>query len=328
VTSRGNWEGRNILHRVAAPADAATEAMLAACRTRLFTIRSRRPRPRRDDKVLADWNGLAIAALCRAAAVFEQPHWRALAAGAFACIMASLAQADGRVRHAWRRHHVSAAGLLEDQAAMARAALALFQATGEASYLEHARALAGAADRWFGDAGGSYFTTAADAADVPLDAAARPRSVTDQATPAGNGLMAEVLARLYHLTGEPAWRQRAEAVLTAFSGLGEHLNAAPTLLAAADLLEQGTVVVIAGNMAGAAGRSLLATALAAPDPAVSVLRAPHLDAVPPLHPAFGKTAPTGEAAAYLCRGGVCGLPISDPDALAAALTERRLVTVS
>jgi hypothetical protein len=158
---------------------------------------------------------------------------------------------------------------------------------------------------------------------VPLGGDVRPRGVADQATPAGNGLMAEVLARLYHLTGEPVWRQRAQAVLTAFSGLGEHLSAAPTLLAAADLLEAGAVVVIAGDPTTAAARRLLAVALAAPDPAVCVLRAPRTEALPPLHPAFGKTAPSGGAAAWLCRGGVCGLPLAEPEALAAALKERR-----
>jgi uncharacterized protein YyaL (SSP411 family) len=323
VTSRGNWEGRTILHRVGPPAEAVTEAVLARCRAHLFSIRSRRPRPGRDDKVLADWNGLTVAALCRASAVFSRPDWLRHATDAFAFVMQHLAQPDGRVRHAWRRHRIAAAGLLEDQAAMARAALALFEATGEASYLDHARALVTAAESWFGDARTSYFTTAADAADVPLGGDVRPRGVADQATPAGNGLMAEVLARLYHLTGEPVWRQRAQAVLTAFSGLGEHLSAAPTLLAAADLLEAGAVVVIAGDPTTAAARRLLAVALAAPDPAVCVLRAPRTEALPPLHPAFGKTAPSGGAAAWLCRGGVCGLPLAEPEALAAALKERR-----
>jgi hypothetical protein len=83
------------------------------------------------------------------------------------------------------------------------------------------------------------------------------------------------------------------------------------------------VVVIAGDPTAEAAQRLLAVALAAPDPAVCVLRAPHSEALPPQHPAFGKTAPSGGAAAYLCRGGVCGLPLIEPDALAAVLKERR-----
>ncbi len=110
---------------------------------------------------------------------------------------------------------MAAAGLLDDQAAMARAALALVRGDRRRRLSRRRdRAWPRRAERWFAaDAGGGYFTTAADAADLPLGGAARPRSAADDATPAGNGLMAEVLARLYHLTGEPRWRDRAQAVL-------------------------------------------------------------------------------------------------------------------
>ncbi len=90
---------------------------------------------------------------------------------------------------------------------MARAALALYEATGEAAYLAAAERLANAAQAAFGDWHGGFFTTAADATDVPLS---RPRSAADNATPSGNGMMAEVLARLFHLTGEAHWRARAD----------------------------------------------------------------------------------------------------------------------
>ena len=113
----------------------------------------------------------------------------------------------------------------------------------------------------------------------------RPRTAADNATPAGNGMMAEVLARLFHLTGNPDWRTRTSAVLSAFAGQPDQLAGMPTLLAAADLLEEATSVVIAGESA-----ALLATALAAPDPAVVVLRAADTSTLPPDHPAFGKTA--------------------------------------
>jgi hypothetical protein len=135
--------------------------------------------------------------------------------------------------------------------------------------------------------------------------------------------MAEVLARLYHLTGEAQWRRRAEAVLTAFAGLGDSLTAAPTLLAAADLLEDGATVVVAGMPDAPATQALLQAALAAPDPTISVLRAPTPDAVPASHPAHGKIALEGAAAAYLCRGGTCGLPITDPTDLTQRLRQRR-----
>jgi uncharacterized protein len=321
VTPSGNWEGRTILRRITPRGTEADEAALARGRALLLQARGSRVRPGRDDKVLADWNGLAIAALCRAAAVFGRPDWIGRAAEAYRFIRTAMAGPGGRVQHAWRVGRVTAAGLLDDQAAIARAALALFEATGETGYLREAEALAASAETWFGDAG-SFFTTASDAADVPLGAEARPRIVADNATPAGNGLMAELFARLFHLTGDPAHADRARALLAAFAGLGDGLAAAPTILAAADLLEGGTVVVVAGDPAAPASRALLGVALAAPDPAVCVLRAPTADALPPGHPAHGKPAPAGGAAAYLCRAGTCSLPVSDPQALAQRLRRR------
>ena len=323
VTPAGNWEGQTILRRVAPAGDDTAEAALARSRAVLFDARAHRVRPGRDDKVLTDWNGLAVAALCRAASVFDRPDWLAHAAEAFAFVVEVMSAPDGRVMHAWRRGRITAAGLLDDQASLARAALALFEATGEQGYLDRAVALAEAADTWFGPASTGYFTTASDATDVPFGQDARPRTAADNATPSANGLMAEMLARLHHLTGDPLWRERATSVLTAFGGLGDRLSACPTLLAAADLLEAGTVVVVAGEAETGAARALLRVALAAADPAVCVLRAASADALPPLHPAHGKSAPPGQAFAYVCRGGACGLPVRDPGELGAMLDGRR-----
>ena len=318
----GNWDGKTILRRMTTPGDTAAEAALARSRARLFAARAHRVPPGRDDKVLADWNGLAVAALCRASSVFDRPDWLRLAGTVFDFIVAEMSAPDGRIQHAWRLGRVTAAGLLEDQAATASAALALFEATGQPHRLDQARRVAEAAIAWFADPHGSYYTTASDAADVPLGPAARPRSAADGATPSGNGLMAAVLSRLFHLTGEPIWGERAEAVLSAFSGNPDALAASPTLLAAADLLESGTSVVIAGEPDLAATKRLLRVALSSPDPAVCVLRATGPGALPPGHPAHGKSAPPGSAAAYVCRGQTCSLPIDDPDMLAALLDRR------
>jgi len=317
VTAAGNWDGHTILRRITPPGSPEAEAALAAARTTLFQAREQRVRPGWDDKVLADWNGLAVAALARAAAVFDQPAWLTRAEQAFAFITAALPAAHGGVAHAWRRGRITAPGLIEDQAAMARAALVLFEATGSETYLAQAERLANAAETAFADGHGGFFTTAADATDVPLT---RPRGAADNVTPSGNGMMAEVFARLYHLTGNPDWRTRSESVLTAFSGQPDQLAHMPTLLAAADLLESAATVVIAGDPAGAA--PLLHAALSAPDPAITVLQAPNTAALPPDHPAFGKSAGPAAAAAYVCRRGTCSLPIADPAALAQALRTR------
>ena len=314
----GNWEGQTILRRLAPLGDVALEQTLARGRARLFDERRHRVRPGRDDKILADWNGLTVSALCRAGAVFERPEWVTRAGEAFDFVCTVMAGPDGRVQHAFRQGKVTAVGLLDDQASLARAALSLYEATGEPARLDQAVTYARAALDWFADADGSFFTTAADAVDVP--AGARPRTAGDNATPSGNGMMAEVLARLYHLTGDPAWRRHAEATLRAFAGAGRALALMPTLLAAADLLENATTVVIVGPAQDSRARALIHAALATPDPRVCLLRVQgDFASLGRNHPAYGKAALGDHPTAYVCSGGVCGLPMTQAGALRAAL---------
>jgi uncharacterized protein YyaL (SSP411 family) len=315
VADGGNWEGHSILRRVTPRGTPEEEAGLARSRSILLQARAARPRPGRDDKVLTDWNGLAIAGLVRAAAVFERPAWLARAEAAYAFLRGTLRTgADGRVAHAWRLGRITATGLLDDQASLARAALALHEATGSPDTLADAIALAHAALAHFADTEGAFYTTAADATDIPLGAAARPRTAADTVLPSGNGMMAEVFARLYHLTGDPAWRAHAEAVLRAFSGHADNLNAMPTLIGAADLLEEATVVVVVGDQPDPLRR----IALASPDPATVVLAVVDGASLPAEHPAHGKRA----HAAYVCRRGVCSLPVTDPATLTEMLRTR------
>jgi uncharacterized protein len=315
VTASGNWEGRTILRRITPLGSPDGEAGLTRAREILFRAREKRVRPGWDDKVLADWNGLAIAALVRCSVVFGQPAWLDRAREAFDFILIHMAAGHGGVEHAWRLGRVTAAGLIEDQAAMALAGLALYEATGEDDYLATVKRLADAAEEAFADPHGGYFTTAADATDVPLS---RPRSAADNATPSGNGQMAEVLARLFHLTGDANWRTRAEKVLRGFAGQADQLASMPTLLAAADLLEEGASAVIAGT----ASPNFVEAALRSPDPAVTVLRASGRNALPAGHPAHGKTAAPHEVVAYVCRRAVCGLPITDAAVLSQVLSTR------
>jgi uncharacterized protein len=319
VTAGGNWEGHSILRRVAPAGSPDEEAGLARSRAVLLAARASRVRPGRDDKVLADWNGLAVSGLARAATVFERPEWLVRAEEAADFVLAEMSGPDGRVQHAWRLGRVTAAGLLDDQAAMARGLLALFEAGGEPGRLAAAVRLAEAAVAAFSDGVGGFFTTAADATDVPMT---RPRTAADNATPAGAGVLAEVFARLWHLTGDAVWRERAEALLRAFAGNPDQFAGMPTMLAAADLLEEAAAVVVVGDPGGALAGELAAVALRAADPAVVVLRVAAAGALAEGHPAFGKSAGEAGAAAYVCRRNVCGLPVTQPAALAAALARR------
>jgi uncharacterized protein len=319
VTTEGNWEGHTILRRVTSPGSPEDEAALAWARDLLLRERDKRVRPGRDDKVLADWNGLAIAALARASRVFQHPEWLLRASEAFEFIVTQMGRPDGRIEHAFRQGRVTAGGLLDDQATIARAALALFEATGGSRYLEHALLLVRVAETYFADGVGGFYTTASDAKDVPL---ARPRTATDNATPAGPGIMADVYARLFHLTGDATWLNRAEGVTRAFAADVDRIAGMPGMLAAADLLAEATSVVVAGDPADPRAQALLDAALCAPDPAVVVLRATIADALPAEHPAFGK-GPVGDSpAAYVCRRNICGLPITDAGALQTQLARR------
>ncbi|OYV35899.1 MAG: thioredoxin domain-containing protein, partial [Acidocella sp. 20-61-6] len=314
LPEHGNWEERIILERKTELADEATERRLAECRARLLARRAARIRPGRDDKILADWNALTVAALARASAVFGEPGWLAEAQSVFDFILARMGGADGRIAHAYRAGRISAAGLLDDQAAMLRAALALYEATGEAARLDQCLRILAGAETHFSDGDGAFYVAADDAVDVP---GPRGRNAADGPTPSGLGLMAENYARLYALTGAEIYRAKAQAVLAAFGGRPDLLGSSPVLLAAADHLANASCVVVTGG-----AEALAQAALAAPDPAVAVLRAAAGAALPAGHPAHGKAGnASAEPAAFICRGGTCALPLHTAEDLRAGLRQ-------
>src|SRR6202035_2471710 len=180
VTAAGNFEGHNILNRLQrSPSDDATENRLASMRASLLAMRDLRVRPGLDDKILADWNGLMIAALVNAGLVLDEPSWLQSAARAFLFIDAKMGRGE-RLGHSWRDGRLLFPGLASDHAAMIRAALALHEATGESGYLERALDWQAGLDRHYAnpDTGG-YFLTANDAEGLVV----RPNSTADEATP-------------------------------------------------------------------------------------------------------------------------------------------------
>ncbi len=315
VTARGNWEGKNILNRSQVPAlgDRAHEDALRDCREKLLAVRNRRPWPQWDHKVLADWNGLMIAALAKASAVFRRPQWLAVAETVFAFVCRNMT-GNGRLFHAWAKGRARHSAILDDYANLCRAALFLFEVSGRRTYLNQAEAWVALVNRRYWDqGGGGYFLTADDATDVIL----RSKTVADNAVPSGNGTMAEVLARLFHLTGNPEYRKRADDLIAVFSG-GEprHLTNQPTLLGGYELLENAVQVVIVKPVDDEGGAARLVDAAFGAGNGNLVLQ--HLgadDALPPGHPAHGKGPVDGKPAAYVCVGATCGLALTDADAL-------------
>ncbi len=318
VTPEGNWEGRTILHRNRAPepADADTEARLAEARRILLSVRSGRVRPGWDDKVLADWTGMMIAALAEAGAVFAEPDWIIAARRAFAFVEERMSVGD-RLHHSSRLGRARHPGTLDDHAQMSRAALALHEVTGEPAFLDRARRWVAALDLHFRDgASGGYFFTAEDTADILQ----RARGAHDNATPSGNGVMVEVLARLHLLTAEDGYRARAQGILDAFSGaVLRTVFPFATLIAAADFLQNAVQIVLVGSP-GDPGLEQLRRAVYDRFIANRLLtRADPQAPLPPGHPAAGKGLAKGRPAAYICRGQTCSLPIADARALAKAL---------
>jgi uncharacterized protein YyaL (SSP411 family) len=323
VTREGNWEGSTILNRMNSPrlADDETERGLAQCRELLLGARAARARPGWDDKVLADWNGLMIAAMAGAGLVFERPEWIETAQAAFDFVRSRMISADGRLRHSWREGRARHPANVDDYANLCRAALALHEATGDNALLGQARDWITILDRHYWDpAGGGYFFAADDTEAL----IARAKTAADSAVPAGNGTMVGVLTRLAILTGDDLCRRRAEAVVETFSGeLARNFFPLATLLNNAEILAEPLQIVVVGEAGTPAFDALRRAVYGVSLPNRVVLSPTPGRELPPDHPAYGKGLVDGCPAAYVCVGPVCSLPLADPEKLVATLSEQR-----
>ncbi|MFM1813710.1 MAG: hypothetical protein RLZ98_405 [Pseudomonadota bacterium] len=315
VTPVGNFEGRNILNRLGtidllSPPD---EVRLRKLRQMLFQVRSRRIHPGWDDKVLADWNGLAIAALARAASVFGREDWRDMATRAFDFICSRMTR-NTRLMHAYRAGELRAPATAADYANMIRAALRLHEAASERRYLEAAENWTAILDHHYWDnAAGGYATTADDTPDVII----RLRDANDDATPNANGTMIANLVDLFLLTGKMSYLDRAEAVARAFSGtLAERLFGHFGLLAGymSVIRPQHVTIAIASDTSSALWDTVSSLSL----PGAVCQRT-----TPAVRAADDKPSVAGQAAAYICIGPECAPPLSDPAALRTALVAAR-----
>jgi uncharacterized protein YyaL (SSP411 family) len=327
VTTEGNWEHKNILNRINALEllDDATEARLAAMRMKLLARRAGRIRPGFDDKVLADWNGLMIASLARAADTFERPDWLAAGEQAFNFVSTRMTFA-GRLFHAYRAGEAKALANAADYANMIKAALALASVTGKPNYIERARGWVEVLDRhyWAPDLGGYYF-----AADDTQDLILRPINAQDDAVPNANGVMVSNLMALYLWTGETRYRDRAEAIVRSFAGaIAECVFAHTGLLSGAmDLLAPAYIVLVVpqGGDARSLRRALSEVSL--PNAVVQEIgeggSGDSHASVPENSPAHGKHAIDGKPTAYVCIGPQCSAPVTDPAALIETVKEAR-----
>ena len=205
---------------------------------------------------------------------------------------------------------------------MIRAALALHEATGEHGYLERALAWQATLDRHYANsANGGYFLTADDAEGLVV----RPNATTDDATPNPNALAAQNLLRLAALTGPHAWLEPADRLFDGIlASAGDNVFGHLALLNALDLRLRGAEIVIAGE--GAQADELLAATRKLPFLDRIVLHARSAHALPPSHPAQEKIKATHAAAAFVCVGETCSLPVTRPDDIGATLASHAPLT--
>jgi uncharacterized protein len=265
-------------------------------RARLLAVRAGRPQPLRDDKAVASWNGLLLAALAQAGRVGP-------AAALAEFLLGPLSSADGRLHRTWRDGVAKGTGYLEDYADVAHGLMELHVATGDPRWLLEAHRLASLAVELFGDDGaGGFFQSARDAETL----VARKKELDDHPTPSGNAMLAYVLLRLARIWGDDELERRGVSVLRLAR---EALTRAPSafgwLLVALDQhLAAHREIAIAGDPRAPVARAALAQAT----PTDVIAFGPSQD-VPLLR---GRAEVDGKPAVYLCERFTCRAPVTDP----------------
>jgi len=276
-------------------------------RARLLAHRDRRPQPFRDDKALASWNGLALAALAEAGYRLTREDWLAAARGIGEFLLGPLSTDDGRLFRAIRDGRTSGLGFLDDYANAAHGLLELHAATGELRWLFEARRLALLAIELFADdeQGGFFLSPEDGDARVP-----RTKDLQDSPVPSGNSMLAYVLLRLSRVWGDDELERRGVSVLR----LAEPaLRRAPGffawMLCGLDLwLSPPQEIAIAGEVDAPVARAALA-----PFRPNAVVAVGPSDDVPLL---AGKQPVDGRTAVYVCERFACRAPVTEPEDVA------------
>ncbi len=320
VSRDGNFQGRNILHRLGTaapfPQSDADEALLTRQRQILLAARLNRVPPRRDDKVLADTNGMLIAALVNAGTAMKRVEWTTAAIRAFDFVVKVLGDGD-KLAHSWRGGRRGHAGFADDYAHMARAALALWEATGEARFIDQAKRWVLTLNENFWDEfGGGYYTTSHD--DDPL--IVRVRSIFDQTQPPANSVILGVLGRLHMATAEQAYSDRANRLVRGFAGeVTRAFMSAGSFFNNLEFLASNLQIVVVGPINNVKTHELADAVLGRSLPNKLLVVVGPDQMLPPGHPARGKTMENGQPTAYVCQRQICSAPITNPVALSQML---------
>jgi uncharacterized protein YyaL (SSP411 family) len=325
VTERGNFEetGTTVLNVAEPTRDDGEREALERARKAMWEAREKRPKPFRDEKVLASWNGLMIGAMADAAAALGDDGMLAAAERAMAFVERVLVtREDGaraRVLRSAKDGTARGAGFLDDHAGVADAALDLYEATGAPRWVALARAIAdGMLAHFYDPPSDSFFFVPDDGEKVLV----RTKDLYDHAVPSGVSVACRALLRLGALV-DPRYAEPATRVVEKLApAAAANTMGMSSVVCLVDRLVRGTVDVVlvgpgASTVTGALARSVFRARI--PDRVVA-----WLDAADPLSAeacrvlAEGKAA-HGEPVAYVCRGQACSLPIGDPEELADAL---------
>ena len=276
---------------------------------RLLELRTPRPQPGLDDKAIASWNGLALAALAEAGYRLERPDWLTAARRVAEFLLGPLSSDDGRLRRSWRGGRTSGTGFLDDYANVAHGLLELHVATGELRWLVEANRLARLAVELFGDEEhGGFFLAERDADGL----VARTKPLEDNPIPSGNSMLAWVLLSLARIWGVDELERRAAGVLRLVaSAMPRVPGAFAWSLSVLDLyLSPPSELAVVGPVESPVARAALA-----PFQPRTVVAVGPSDSVPLL---AGKGLVDGAPAVYVCERFACRAPVTDPANLAAA----------
>ena len=325
VSEPGNFEGRNILHlphdrdavaRQEGISRDELDRLLAQALAALKARRAERPPPFRDEKVLAAWNGFAVRALAEAGPALGRPDFTRAAERAAEFLLGALWR-GGRLCRVLAAGRVHVEGFLEDYGALGNAFLSLYEATLAPRWLEEAeRTAAAMTERFWSEAEGLFHDAPKDGEPLLV----RPRDVTDNATPSGSSLAAELLVRLGAATGRSEHQDVAQRVVEREAGaLERYPQAVGRLLTAALLGATPALEVVLVGTSTQTG-PMLPVAHRCPHPhRVVVGGDPDHPAVAALPAMSGRRDRAGEA--FVCRAGTCLAPAASPEALARRLDD-------
>ncbi|MGL4496680.1 MAG: thioredoxin domain-containing protein, partial [Beijerinckiaceae bacterium] len=312
ITNAGNFEGHNIPNRLRSipevPADASRMAQL---RSKLLAARESRVRPDRDDKVLADWNGLMITALVRAGIILSEPDWVDMARRAHDWIRANMMH-NGELAHSWLGGVGVHPGFALDHAAMALAAITLAEARNDSTLLTLAAADLDTLHRHYANAETGLLAMTHSGGESLI---VRPAPLHDDAVPNANGIYAEALVRMAAMTGDSRYTDRLDRLLShAGHAMRQTAMAHGSLWGALDLHLNGAHIVIVGD----ATDTLPQAALEISFPRRIVMAIPPGEALPAGHPAQAMlSVADGKSAAFVCRYGRCDAQLFSPQDLMA-----------